>query len=554
MGLSHSPSLVLPGLTLCLDAANTKSILSTVEVLVVAGGGGGGMDMGGGGGGGGVIYSSAVSITPGSAITATVGNGGVGAPAAGTNGQPGGHQYTIPATQGGNSVFGELTAIGGGFGASSYYGYLPNYGYGGTGGSGGGCSGYTHGGERYVDGTNGSTANNTAGQGFVGGNSGNPSSGGDDHYSGGGGGAGGRGTSGPNHIGPNGIRGDGGSGVLYPSMSSYYFSGGGGGSGYSGNGGYGGIGGGGGGSATNGNIGLAGTGGINTGSNGSSGNNAPGGNAGANTGGGGGGGSHYNSNNKGGDGGSGIVIVRYPGSQRASGGTVTFVAGHTIHTFTTSGTFTPNGAPGTGTIWTDFSNNGNSGTLTNGPTYSSANGGSFVFDGSNDYISVPSYIQSPNTQLTLNLWTKPNSTTQATTLMSKWGSSSQSNFSWLLFLNWFGSGLYFLVGDASGNSYTAHSIPHNLSTSSYINYTITYNSGLVNMYMNGNLISSSSSAYTTLKTVTTPITIGADWDGGSVDTLLRFYNGNIAQVSIYNRALSAAEVQQNYNATKSRYI
>ena len=81
MGLSHSPSLVLPGLTLCLDAANTKSILSAVEVLVVAGGGGGGSDMGGGGGGGGVLYSSAVSITPGSAITATVGAGGAGAQA-----------------------------------------------------------------------------------------------------------------------------------------------------------------------------------------------------------------------------------------------------------------------------------------------------------------------------------------------------------------------------------------------------------------------------------------------------------------------------------------
>jgi hypothetical protein len=207
-----------------------------------------------------------------------------------------------------------------------------------------------------------------------------------------------------------------------------------------------------------------------------------------------------------------------------------------------------------GTTWTDLSGNNNTGTLTNGPTYSSANGGSIVFDGTNDYVSVPSYIQSPNTQLTLNLWTKPNSTAQQTTLMSKWGSSSQSNFSWLLFLNWFASGtLYFLVGNASGNDYTRHSIPHNLSTSSYINYTITYNSGLVNMYMNGNLISSSNSAYTTLKAVTTPITIGADWDGGSVDTLLRFYNGNIATTQIYNRALSAAEVSQNFNATRSRY-
>ena len=45
--------------------------------------------------------------------------------------------------------------------------------------------------------------------------------------------------------------------------------------------------------------------------------------------------------------------------------------------------------PTTGTTWTDLSGRGNTGTLTNGPTYSSANGGSIVFDGVNDYVTVP---------------------------------------------------------------------------------------------------------------------------------------------------------------------
>jgi len=155
MAQKYSPSIVKNGLVLALDASDKSSynVPTSVEVLVVAGGGGGGMDMGGGGGGGGVVYNSKYTVSKGDSITVTVGAGGWGAPAGGTNRgdgvgpQPGSHQFTVSATNGGNSVFGNITALGGGFGASSYYGYLPNSGTGGSGGSGGGCSAYTHGGE-----------------------------------------------------------------------------------------------------------------------------------------------------------------------------------------------------------------------------------------------------------------------------------------------------------------------------------------------------------------------------------------------------------------------
>jgi hypothetical protein len=317
-------------------ATSISGTLTTVSTLVVGGGGGGGMDMGGGGGGGGVLYNPSISVIPGTAYTVTVGAGGYGAPAGGgtyrTDGagpQPGGHQFTISATNGGTSSIFGITAIGGGFGASSYYGYLPNSGIGGTGASGGGCSGYTHGGSRIVD-------NGTPGQGFSGGNSGNPASGDNSHYSGGGGGASQRGASGPN-------RPTGGNGRQYPQISPFYFGGGGGGATHppsSGLGGHGGAGGGGGGSSYEGPGGFGDTTGINPAIDGIAGANQPGGNAGASTGGGGGGGSHYNSNNKGGEGGSGIVIIRYPGVARATGGTITSVNGDTVHTFTTSGTFT----------------------------------------------------------------------------------------------------------------------------------------------------------------------------------------------------------------------
>lgn len=265
---------------------------TNLEVLVVGGGGGGGFDMGGGGGAGGVIANASFAVTPGS-YAITVGAGGKGAPAANTLGQPAGHQYTISATNGANSVFSSLTAIGGGYGGSSVWTYTPGW-VGNVGGSGGGASGYNS--------TAGAGSGaGTAGQGNRGGNAGGS------HYSGGGGGAGGAGADGT-------AQANGGVGVSNSILgTAYFWGGGGGGSAYTAaTGGNGGNGGGGGGA-----VGVTtGGSGLNNGAGGGGGapnaqTNTHGANAGANTGGGGGAGSHYNGYNSGGGGGSGIVVVRY---------------------------------------------------------------------------------------------------------------------------------------------------------------------------------------------------------------------------------------------------
>ena len=307
MGVYSGPKTASENFTVRLFTSSgifTPSFTGIVEVLVVAGGGGAGSDMGGGGGGGGVISTTSYSVTAGSPITVTVGAGGTGAPAG-----AGGHA-TTKGTNGVNSVFGTLTAIGGGAGGTSYYTFGNSFGN--SGGSGGGGSGYNNGqtpalriGTGY-----GAAGAGTMGQGFRGG-WGNSS-----YYSGGGGGAGGPGVD-ANAI-PHG-----GPGILNRILDQdLYWGGGGGGAAYSVSpGGNGGIGGGGGGA-----IGTTtGGAGYNNGSPGGGGSpgswaNTPGGNGGQNTGGGGGGGAHYNATNQGGDGGSGIVIVRYVSSLGSSTG------------------------------------------------------------------------------------------------------------------------------------------------------------------------------------------------------------------------------------------
>ncbi|MBM3428130.1 MAG: LamG domain-containing protein, partial [Bacteroidetes bacterium] len=250
------------------------------EVLVVAGGGGGGFRHAGGGGAGGLVYNSSFALTAGQSYTVTVGSGGAGAPNSGTN----------QGSSGGNSVFGNITAIGGGGGGT-------NTKVGNSGGSGGGGSNGTNGG------------NGTAGQGNKGGNQNNGA--GCCHAWGcGGGGAGAAGANTSNSAGSVG-----GVGLQYSisGTPTYYAGGGGGGNGANATVLVGGSGGGGNG-GTNAGAPTAGT---------------------PNTGGGGGGGGV--APEPGAAGGSGIVIVRYLDSG-ASSLNQTFCGASTVSNLSMSGT------------------------------------------------------------------------------------------------------------------------------------------------------------------------------------------------------------------------
>jgi hypothetical protein len=304
VGVGTSPSYGTVGQVLQSNGSSAAPTWSNpavygVDYLIVAGGGGGGSHNAGGGGAGGVLTVS-TALTTGVAYAVVVGGGGAGA-------------VNTYGVSGSNSSFNSSTAIGGGYGSSASG--SPS-GPGGNGGSGGGGD---------AGQLNGS---GTSGQGNAGGTSANPSGGG-------GGGAGAVGGSSPGGVGSAG--GNGGVGIVNAyNGTSLYWGGGGGGGGYTANAGNGGLGGGGGGGTRSG--GSGGTGGgsaLNSGGNGSS---TVAGAGGANTGGGGGG--HNDPLYSGGNGGSGIVIIRYLGPQKGTGGTVTTSGSYTIHTFLSSGTYT----------------------------------------------------------------------------------------------------------------------------------------------------------------------------------------------------------------------
>ena len=317
---AQRPGTPANGMTRINTTANTLEVYSTytgswntistfiatysVEFLVIAGGGGG-ADCGAGaaGGyrssvvgeasGGGASAESTLSITPSTSYTVTVGAGGAGS----TN------NSATPGTIGSNSVFGSITSTGGGYGGSGF-GDMN----GGNGGSGGGGSTHAGTGIQRFGGSG------TTGQGYGGGN------GLTNNWPGGGGG--GAGAVGANAAGNNtpDVASSGGNGGVGVSSSingtATYRAGGGGGGGGDISTGLGGNGGGGAGDATGLRNVASGT---------------------VNTGGGGGG---IWENPTAGSGGSGIVIIRYAGSQRGTGGTVTSSGGYTIHTFTSSSTYT----------------------------------------------------------------------------------------------------------------------------------------------------------------------------------------------------------------------
>jgi len=228
---------------------------------------------------------------------------------------------------------------------------------------------------------------------------------------------------------------------------------------------------------------------------------------------------------------------------------------------------------GSGTTWTDLSGNGNNGTLANGVGYNSGNLGSLSFDGTDDYVtngstnfSIANNLFSDNNgSWTVSAWFKfPVSPTQARDNNVNGGNCSYSivgrsggiatGAAFTLFVGGtttaFGSFANYCAVGIRG-TITAVS-PNTVNTNTWNNAVITWNGTNNFSYFNGsgpNAVTTGTAAAQTYD-----LNIGTTASLNAPPGNIHFFEGSIGNVSIYNRALTPQEIQQNYNATKSRYI
>jgi hypothetical protein len=191
-----------------------------------------------------------------------------------------------------------------------------------------------------------------------------------------------------------------------------------------------------------------------------------------------------------------------------------------------------------GTIWSDLSGNGNTGTLTNGVGYGNSNSGSFVFDGVNDCVVVNNNASIlSSTSYTKIAWFYPTSFATLNNIISGVNGLSEHAF-------WLAGGNTLNAGHNGSWSTVVSSTTLSLNTWYCGAVTFSTTTGWV-LYLNG--VQEATNLSTTTFSGTGAILIGAFATGDFV------FTGRIANTKIYNRVLSAAEVRQNFNALRGRF-
>ena len=206
--------------------------------------------------------------------------------------------------------------------------------------------------------------------------------------------------------------------------------------------------------------------------------------------------------------------------------------------------------PGSGTTWTDLSGLGNTGTLVNGVGYTGSNGGSLSFDGSNDFVSCGNILNFTTENFTFNMFFYYTSTTtsnpnpgQGPVIVYKGQYNANGYYLQLSQTN--PSGAAFVTNQAGANQYTSSNSL--LVVGAWNCISVVRNGPLVNIYINGvDATAGSSGPHINPASSTNNFQLAAY--ANSIYSNLR-----ISSFQAYNRALSASEIQQNFNALRSRF-
>jgi hypothetical protein len=197
---------------------------------------------------------------------------------------------------------------------------------------------------------------------------------------------------------------------------------------------------------------------------------------------------------------------------------------------------------GSGTTWVDRSGNGNNGTLVNGVGHSD---GAMVFDGVNDYVDCGpvSVIGSSLSGLTVDVWI--NTSVKATKCIVENGTSYTTNTFYV-----FQENSDYFTFEVYGSFYDAVYANFIYNINTWYNIVGVWASNTrVDMYVNGKLSSGTRGglAQSNLINGNTNFLLG------SRNASSFMFSGKYGGIKAYNRALSPAEILQNYNATKSRF-
>jgi hypothetical protein len=198
--------------------------------------------------------------------------------------------------------------------------------------------------------------------------------------------------------------------------------------------------------------------------------------------------------------------------------------------------------------WFDLSRNNNSGSLNNTPTFSTDAKGSILFDGTNESVSRASVNVSYLTVDVWAKWTQFFSDPNGHALVSNSDTDTGDPINGYLLYQATGAPYNRVQAFVYGTSLTGLTSVSTLSTGVWYNITFTYDGSATRLYLNGRLDTGSNVAVGTIAASSANFLIGSTYTAGN-----SAFSGNVSNIKLYNRALSATEILNNYNVTKKRF-